>query len=88
MIPFLVGCVISLVAAVPAVLLSRGSAKSSLKNRVILWAIGMILRFGIIGAALYYLFTQTRMVRIPVVFGVVVTYFLIFVIEARKTLRS
>jgi hypothetical protein len=87
-IPFLIGCVVSLVAAIPAVLLSRGSRQTSLKFRVMLWVLGVILRFGIIGAVLYYLFTQTGMARIPVVLGVVIVYILVFVIEARKTLRS
>ena len=88
MIPFLIGCLISFVAAIPAVLMSRGGTGSPLKVRLRLWAMGVAVRFGIIGAALYYLFTQTALNRIPVVLGVVITYFLIFVIEARTTLRS
>jgi hypothetical protein len=86
-IPFLAGCLISLVAAVPALLMARGGAHSEMSVRLKLWGLGLAIRFGIIGAALVYLFTQTGIPRIPVLLGVVITYFLIFLIEARKTLR-
>ena len=87
MIPFLAGCVISLIAAIPAVLFARGGEGSPLNTRLKLWAIGVVIRFAIIGAALFYLFTRTEIDRIPVLLGVVITYFLIFIIEARTTLR-
>jgi len=85
---FLIGCAVSLVAALPAVLLMRGGGEAALNVRLKLWGIGVALRFGIIGAALFYLFTRTDIDRIPVLLGVVVVYFLIFLIESRKTLRN
>jgi hypothetical protein len=87
-IAFLIGCIVSLVAAVPALLMARGGKQAELHTRLKLWAIGVAIRFGIIGAALFYLFTRTDLDRIPTLIGVVVTYFLIFILEARSTLRS
>jgi hypothetical protein len=87
-IAFLIGCLVSVVAAVPALLLSRGGRQAELNVRLKLWAIGVAVRFGIIGAALYFLFTRTEIDRIPTLAGLVITYFLIFVIEARSTLRK
>jgi multidrug efflux pump subunit AcrB len=69
-------------------LLMRGGAEAAFNVRMKLWAISLALRFGIIGAALYYLFTRTEIDRIPVLIGVVAIYFLIFLLESRKTLRS
>lgn len=66
----------------------RGGKDSAMNVRLKLWAIGVALRFGIIGAALFYLFTRTHIDRIPALLGVVVVYFLIFFLESRKTLRS
>ncbi len=88
MIAFLIGCAISLVAAFPALLLMRGGHEAAMNVRWKLWAIGVALRFGIIGAGLYYLFTRTHFDRIPALLGVVVVYFLVFFLESRKTLRS
>lgn len=88
MTAFLVGCVISLVAAVPAFLMARGGRQAEFNTRLKLWAIGVAIRFGIIGAALFYLFTRTHLDHIPALLGVVVIYFFIFIIEARSTLRS
>jgi hypothetical protein len=85
---FLMGCAVSLVAALPAVFFLRGGIGAAVGVRLKLWAIGLAIRFGIIGAVLYYLFTRTKIDRIPVLLGVVVVYFLIFFIESRKTLRS
>jgi multidrug efflux pump subunit AcrB len=87
-IAFLIGCMVSLVAAVPALLMARGGKQAEFNTRLKLWAIGVAIRFGIIGAALFYLFTRTDLDRIPTLIGVVVTYFLIFILEARSTLRS
>ncbi len=85
---FLIGCGVSFVAALPATLLMRGGGEAAFNVRLKLWAIGVALRFGIIGAALFYLFTRTDIDRIPVLIGVVVVYFLIFLVESRKTLRN
>ena len=87
MISFLIGCLISFVAAVPALLMSRGGKGSVLNVRLKLWAIGVAIRFAIIGVSLFYLFTRTSFDRIPALLGVVITYFLIFFIESRTTLR-
>lgn len=88
MIAFLIGGAISLLAAFPALLLMRGGKEAAMNVRLKLWAIGVALRFGIIGAALYYLFSRTHIDRIPALLGVVAVYFLIFYLESRKTLRS
>jgi len=77
-----------MVAALPAILLMRGGKEAAMNVRLKLWALGVALRFGIIGAALYYIFTRTSMDRISAIAGVVVIYFLIFLLESRKTLRS
>jgi hypothetical protein len=87
MIGFLAGILVSVVAAVPAVLLLWGGRGSETKQRLKLWAIGMAVRFAIIGVALYYLFTQTSLARIPTVLGVAAAYFVIFLFETRSSLR-
>ena len=87
-IAFFIGCAVSLVAALPAMLLNRGGTEAAMNVRLKLWGIGVALRFGIIGAALFYLFARTEIDRVPVLLGVVIIYFLIFLVESRKTLRS
>ena len=84
MIGFLVGVLISVVAAVPAVLLQQGGRRSDMKTKLKLWGVGLAIRFAVIGAALYFLFTQTTadsIARIPTVIGVAVAYFIIFLFE-------
>ena len=88
MIGFVVGILVSVVAAVPAVLLLWGGRGSDAKQRLKLWAVGMAVRFAIIGAALFLLFTQTSLARIPTVLGVAVAYFVIFLLETRSSLRA
>lgn len=88
MIGFLVGILVSVVAAIPAVLLLWGGRGSETKQRLKLWAIGMAVRFAVIGVALYYLFTQTELARIPTVLGVAAAYFVIFLLETRSSLRA
>jgi hypothetical protein len=87
MMGFFVGILVSLVAALPAVLLLWGGRGSEMKQRLKLWAIGTAVRFAIIGIALYYLFTQTDLARIPTVLGVAAAYFIIFLFETRSSLR-
>lgn len=88
MISFLIGGLISLVAAIPALLMARGGKAADLNVRLKLWAIGVAIRFAIIGVSLFYLFSRTQFSRIPALLGVVIVYFLIFLLEARTTLRS
>jgi len=80
LIGFLIGLVISLIAAVPAFLLQRVS-ETDMKTRLKLWGIGLVIRFGIIGVALFFLFTQTMITRIPTVIGVAIAFFTLFIIE-------
>jgi hypothetical protein len=87
-IPFLLGFLISLIAAIPAWLLLRGSATTEFVVKFKLWAIGLLIRFAIIGGALLYLFTQTLHAKIPVIAGILVAYFLTFLWEAYSTLRA
>jgi hypothetical protein len=86
--PFLLGFLVSLVAAAPAWLLLRGSLAAEFSVKLKLWAIGLLIRFAIIGGALLYLFTQTQHAKIPVIEGVLVAYFLTFILEAYSTLRK
>lgn len=85
---FLVGLALSGVAALPALLLMWGGREGDMKQRLKLWGIGVLIRFSIIGAGLYFLFTETVIARIPTVAGLVVGYFVIYVFEARSALRS
>lgn len=85
---FLVGVVVSVVAAVPAVLLMWGGRNSEMKQRLKLWGIGAAIRFAVIGASLYLLFTQSNIERVPTVIGVAAAYFAIYVLEVKKTLRT
>ncbi|MBU0507514.1 hypothetical protein KKH27_01575 [bacterium] len=88
MIGFLIGVLISAVAAVPALLLQRGGRESEMKIRLKLWAIGLAIRFAVIGAALYLLFTETQVARIPTVIGVALAYFIIFLLENAALRRA
>ena len=88
MIGFLAGVLISIVAAVPAFLLARGGGNADMKTRLKLWAIGLAIRFAVIGSALYFLFTQTVIARIPTVIGVALAYFVLFMIENTVLRRS
>jgi hypothetical protein len=85
---FFVGVVISVVAAVPALLLMWGGRGSEMKQRLKLWGIGTGIRFAVIGAGLYFLFTQTQIDRIPVVIGVAAAYFVLYIFEVKTTLRT
>ena len=87
MIAFAYGFLISLVAAIPAWLMLRGIGQVEFSVRLRLWAIGLLIRFAIIGGALLYLFTQTQMDKIPVIAGVLVAYFLTFFVDVFTTLR-
>ncbi len=81
MIGFLVGILISIVAAIPSFLLNRGGSGGDIKTRWKLWGVGVLIRFTVIGTALYFLFTQSEFARVPTVIGVAVAYFILFMIE-------
>jgi hypothetical protein len=87
-IGFLAGLAISVVAAVPSLLLLWGGKDAEMKQRLKLWAIGLAIRFTVIGGALLYLFSQTAIDRIPTVIGVAVAYFAIYLVETLTTLRT
>ncbi len=79
---FLVGLGVSLIAAIPAVGLLMASRGREFKTMMRNWALGMVLRFLIIGGALYLIFTESELNRMPVIWGVVTMYFLVFAVEA------
>jgi len=79
---------VSSAAAVPAYLLAFRGRRSDLKERLKLWTMGLMLRFLIIGLALYYLFINTDIQRIPAIAGVVIAYFISFFLEAVTIYRS
>jgi hypothetical protein len=84
----LLGGLISLIAAIPAVLLLFAAKDGDLKARLRAWAVGMVLRFAIIGGALLFVFQRTDAPRIPVILGVVLVYFLVFTVELVFAFRS
>ena len=88
MIAFLIGVVISFAAAVPALLLARGGRGAETKQRLKLWAVGLLIRFVVIGAGLILLFTQTSIARIPVVIGVGIAYIISYSLETVFSLRA
>jgi hypothetical protein len=88
MTSFFLGFLISAVAALPSLLFFKAKVTAEFKHRIRLWAIGIAIRFGIIGAGLYYLFTQTPHPRIPAIAGVLVAYFISFFIETFLAYRS
>ena len=69
---------VSLIAAIPAIGLLMASRGREFKTVMRNWAFGMMLRFVVIGGALYLVFTRSEVERMPVIWGVVVMYFLIF----------
>jgi hypothetical protein len=85
---FIIGFVVSLVAGVPAFLFALGGRGATFTQRIKLWGIGAFIRFALIGAALYYIFTQTGLPRVPVVIGLGVAWLLSFVAESVILLRS
>jgi hypothetical protein len=87
-IPFFVGCLISAVAATPAVLLLLAARGGDFKAKLRAWAVGMILRFAIIGAALIFLFRTHTLAQIPVVLGIVVVYFVVLAVELAVVFRA
>ena len=91
MIAFLIGFLISAIAAVPALLMVIQKRGGELKLRMKLWILGSAIRFIIIGIFLLLLFRLTEINRIGAVIGVVVAYFISFIIEvylANRQLRS
>jgi hypothetical protein len=88
LIAFLIGVIISFVAAVPALLLARGGRAADMKQRLKLWLVGLLVRFAVIGAALLILFSQTSVARVPVVIGVGVAYILSYSLETLLSLRA
>lgn len=87
-IPFLVGCLISFVAALPATLILWAVRQRDLNTKLKAWAVGMVLRFTIIGAALLLLFRMSNIEKVPVVMGIVVIYFIILGFELAVAFRS
>ena len=80
MIAFILGFLISVFAAAPALfMVIRRSGKLRMQMR--LWVIGAAIRFSIIGIFLLLLFRFTEVSRIPAVFGVITAYFLSFGLE-------
>jgi hypothetical protein len=88
LIAFLIGMVISFVAALPALLLARGGRGADVKQRLKLWLVGLLVRFVVIGAALFILFSQTTIARVSVVIGVGVGYVLSYSLETLLSLRA
>jgi xanthine/uracil permease len=85
----LVGLAIAAVASFPALLMAYGGREAGdFKQRWKLWAIGLGIRFAVIGGALLYLFSQTQITRVPVVIGVCVGYILFYSLESIVTLRA
>jgi hypothetical protein len=88
-IAVIIGFAVAAVASAPALLMAYGGRESGdFKQRFKLWAIGLGIRFAIIGGALYYLFVQTPIDRIPVVIGVGVGYLIFYTLESLITLRA
>ena len=80
MIAFILGFLISVFAAAPALfMVIRRNGKLRMQMR--LWVIGAAIRFSIIGIFLLLLFRFTEVSRIPAVFGVITAYFLSFGLE-------
>lgn len=91
MIAFIVGFLISAIAAIPSLLMVFQRRGAELKIRMKLWILGSAIRFIIIGIFLILLFRLTDLNRIYAVIGVVVAYFIGFIIEvylANRQLRS
>jgi hypothetical protein len=88
LIAFLIGVILSFAAALPALLLARGGRGADMKQRLKLWLVGLLVRFAVIGAALWILFSQTSIARVPVVIGVGVAYILSYSLETLLSLRA
>jgi len=91
MIAFTLGLLISFFAAVPALFMVMRKRGGELKIQMRLWVIGAAIRFSIIGIFLLLLFRFTDVSRTPVVFGVVIAYFISFGLEVflvNRTVRS
>ena len=89
MIALLIGLAVAAVGSVPALLLAWGSREvTDFKQKLKLWAIGFAMRFALIGGALFYLFTQTAVARVPVVIGVAIGYIIFYSLESYITLRK
>lgn len=88
MIDFFIGVAISVIAAIPTWLMLWGGKESDWKQKLKLWGIGTGLRFAVIGGALYYLFTQSSVARVPTVIGVAAAYFILYIIETITSLRA
>jgi hypothetical protein len=88
-IALLLGIAVAVIASLPAFLLAWGSREvTDFKPKLKLWAIGLAIRFAIIGGALFYLFTQTAISRVPVVIGVGVGYIVCYFLESLVMLRA
>jgi len=85
---FALGFLLSAVASVPALWLLKNGRGSEFKHLLALWAIGVAIRFVLIGCGLLALFMQTSVARIPAVAGVGAAYVISYVFEARALRRS
>jgi peptidoglycan/LPS O-acetylase OafA/YrhL len=81
MTAFLIGFLISVFAAAPALFMATRQADGKPKIQMKLWVIGAAIRFSIIGILLLLLFRFTEVSRIPAVLGVVAAYFISFGLE-------
>ncbi len=89
MIELLLGIAVAAIASAPALLLAWGSREvTEFKQKLKLWAIGLAIRFAIIGGALFYLFRQTSIARGPTVIGVAIGYIVFYSLESIATLRG
>jgi xanthine/uracil permease len=88
-IALLIGLAVAAVASAPALLFAWGSREvTDFKQRLKLWAIGLAIRFAIIDGALFYLFVQTSIARVPVIIGVAIGYVIFYTLESMVTLRA
>ncbi len=88
MIAFLIGFLISAIAAVPALLMVLQKKGGELKIRLKLWVLGSAIRFIVIGIFLLLLFRLTEVHRIGTVFGVITAYFISYIIEVYLAKRQ
>ncbi len=78
---FLTGMLIGFIASIPAIVLAWFKAKRGMVNFVKLWGLGVALRFGLIGAGLFWQLQNPNVGKVSLVLGIVLAFYLCLLIE-------
>lgn len=72
---------IGAIASIPALVLALFKTRRGMESFIKLWGIGVILRFAVIGAGLFWQMRNPEIGKVALVLGIVLAFYLSLVIE-------